>query len=144
LPAFEETEEWFAVHGAPMDPAFFYGYVYAMTYEDNLSYMQENNIRVCFHGHSHMAGVFARDKKGMDHQLTEKTVSLSPYNQLLICPGSIGQPREGCTDAQFAIYDREQQEVTFLALPYDNAPVVQKMRDQNFPETLWKRLLTGK
>jgi diadenosine tetraphosphatase ApaH/serine/threonine PP2A family protein phosphatase len=85
-----------------------------------------------------MAGVFARDKKGMDHQLTEKTVPL------LICPGSIGQPREGCTDAQFAIYDREQQEVTFLALPYDNAPVVQKMRDQNFPETLWKRLLTGK
>jgi predicted phosphodiesterase len=144
LPAFEETEEWFAVHGAPMDPAFFYGYVYVMTYEDNLSYMQDNNIRVCFHGHSHMVGVFARDKKGMDHQLTEKTVSLSSYNQLLICPGSIGQPREGCTDAQFAIYDREQQEVTFLALPYDNAPVVQKMRDQNFPETLWKRLLTGK
>lgn len=144
LPAFEETKEWFAVHGAPMDPAFFYGYVYAMTYEDNLSYMQDNNIRVCFHGHSHMVGVFVRDKKGMDYQLTEKTVSLLSYNQLLICPGSIGQPREGCTNAQFAIYDREQQEVTFLALPYDNALVVQKMRDQNFPETLWKRLLTGK
>lgn len=93
LPEFEETEEWFAVHGAPLDPAFFYGYVSAMTYEDNLSYMQDNNIRVCFHGHSHMAGVFARDKKGMDHQLTEKTVSVSLYNQLLICPGSIGQPR---------------------------------------------------
>lgn len=47
-------------------------------------------------------------------------------------------------DAQFAIYDRDQQEVTFLALPYHKAYVVQKMRDQNFPQTLWKLLLTGK
>lgn len=126
LPVFEETEEWFAVHGAPMDPAFFYGYVYNMTYEDNLTYMQENNIRLCFHGHSHMAGVFARAKNGLDQHITTKKVSLSSYTQILLCPGSVGQPREGCTDAQFAIYDREQQEVTFLALPYDNAPVIQK------------------
>ncbi|MDD1605567.1 MAG: metallophosphoesterase [Methylococcaceae bacterium] len=144
LPVFEETEDWLAVHGAPIDPAFFYGYVYAMTYENNLSYMQDNNIRLCFHGHSHMEGVYARDKNRRDHHITEKKVALPAYNQLLVCPGSIGQPRNNCTDTQFAIYDREQQEVTFLALPYNNQPAVQKMRDHDFPEALWKRLLIGK
>ncbi len=144
LPAFEETEEWFAVHGAPIDPALFYGYVYAMTYESNLTYMQDNHIRLCFHGHSHMPGVFVRDKRGIDHCLDAKKISLSLYNQLLVCPGSVGQPRNGCTDTQFAIYDRELQEVSFLTLPYDNESTVRKMREHDFPETLWKRLLTGK
>lgn len=144
LPAFEENSEWFAVHGAPMDPAFFYGYVYAMTYEDNLTHLQDNNIRLCFHGHSHMSGIFARDRNRIDHHITEKKILLEPYNQLLVCPGAVGQPRNGCTDTQFAIYDREQQEVTFLTLPYDNAPTIQKMRDHDFPEALWKRLLMGK
>lgn len=144
LPAFEENDDWFAVHGAPMDPAFFYGYVYNMTYEDNLMHMQNNNMRLCFHGHSHTPGVFARDKSCMDHHIIEPKVILQSYNQLLVCPGSIGQPRNGCIDSQFAIYDREQQEITFLALPYNSEPTIQKMRDHDFPETLWKRLLTGK
>lgn len=144
LPAFVETDEWFAVHGAPMDPAFFNGYVYAMTYESNLSYMQDNQISLCFHGHSHMPGTFARDKRGVDHCLYEKDISLSQYNQLLVCPGSIGQPRNGCTDTQFAIYDREQQKVSFLTLPYDNQSTIKKIQEHGFAETLWKRLLTGK
>jgi predicted phosphodiesterase len=144
LPAFKETEEWLAVHGAPMDPSFFNGYVYVMTYEDNLNYMQDNGIRLCFHGHSHMPGVFARDKKSVDHCLDAQKISLPLYNQLLVCPGSVGQPRNNCTDAQFAIYDQEQQEINFLTLPYDNQAIVQKMRDHHFPENLWQRLLTGK
>lgn len=144
LPAFEENKDWFAVHGAPMDPAFFYGYVYTMTYESNLTYMQNNNIRLCFHGHSHIPGVFARDKNYVDQQITAEKIALQAYNQLLVCPGSVGQPRNGCIDSQFAIYDREQQEVTFMALPYDSTPTIQKMRDHDFPETLWKRLLTGR
>jgi predicted phosphodiesterase len=115
-----------------------------MTYEDNLNYMQDNGIHLCFHGHSHMPGVFARDKKGVDHCLDTQKISLPLYSQLLVCPGSVGQPRNNCTDAQFAIYDREQQEINFLTLPYDNQPIVQKMRDHHFPENLWQRLLTGK
>jgi predicted phosphodiesterase len=127
-----------------MDPAFFYGYVYEMTYEDNLAYMQDNNIRLCFHGHSHMPGMFARNKSHLDQYISETKVSLNAYKQMLICPGSIGQPRNGCPDSQFAIYDSEQQEVTFMTLPYNIEPTIQKMRDHDFPEILWKRLLEGK
>ncbi len=101
-------------------------------------------MRLCFHGHSHMPGIFARDKRGIDHCLDGQKISLSPYNHLLVCPGSVGQPRNGCTDTQFAIYDSEQQEVTFLTLPYDNQSIVRKMQEQDFPETLWKHLMTRK
>lgn len=143
LPAYIETDDWFAVHGAPMDPAFFYGYVYTMTYEDNLNYMQKNKIRLCFHGHSHIPMVFARDKKG-DHSLNDQKIVLSAYQQLLVCPGSVGQPRNAQTNTQFAIYDRELQELSYITLPYDVEATIQKMRDNNFPESLSQRLLTGK
>jgi predicted phosphodiesterase len=96
--------------------------------------MQDNLMRLCFHGHSHMPGIFARDKRGIDHCLDGQKLSLSLYNQLLVCPGSIGQPRNGCTDSQFAIYDSEQQEVAFLTLPYDNQSLVRKMQEHDFPE----------
>jgi predicted phosphodiesterase len=144
LPVTEKNEEWFAVHGAPMDPAFFYGYVYVMTYQDNLDYMQTHQMPLCFHGHSHMPGIFARNKGNQDVQLSDKKIALAPYPHALVCPGSVGQPRNGCTETQFAIYDREQREVTFLSLPYDVEPVVQKMRDYQLPEVLWRRLLDGK
>lgn len=144
LPAIEENQEWLAVHGAPMDPAFFYGYVYVMTYQDNLDYMQNKNISLCFHGHSHMPGAFARNKRNQDQHLADKKIALTSYNQALVCPGSVGQPRNDCTDTQFAVYDRELQEVTFLTLPYDTGPVVKKMREHQFPEVLCNRLLVGK
>ncbi len=144
LPALAQTADWTAVHGAPMDPAYFYGYVYAMTFTDNLDYMRDQNMRLCFHGHSHMAGVFGRDRRGLDWHLTEARVDLAAYQQALVCPGSVGQPRNGRPDSQFAVYDRQEQRVSFLSLPYDVQPVVEKMRRYGFPEVLWQRLLVGK
>lgn len=144
LPVFEETKEWFAVHGAPMDPEFFYAYVYMMTYEDNLAYMASKNMSLCFHGHSHMPGVFARDHNGRDLQLSGKKIALGAYAHILVCPGSIGQPRNGCPDAQFAIYDRELREVSFMSLPYPVESVMQKMRSVGLPEELAQRLLIGR
>jgi diadenosine tetraphosphatase ApaH/serine/threonine PP2A family protein phosphatase len=66
------------------------------------------------------------------------------YQQALVCPGSVGQPRNGRQEAQFAIYDKEQQQVTFIGLPYDNAPVIAKLRQFNLPEELSLRLLNGR
>lgn len=144
LPVFEENAEWFAVHGSPMDPEFFYGYVYMMTYEDNLAYMADKNMRLCFHGHSHISGIFARDKNNRDLQPTGKRIFLNSYNHALVCPGSVGQPRNGCPMAQFAIYDREQHEISFIGIPYPVEPVIQKMRVAGLPEELGQRLLIGR
>lgn len=144
LPSFSKNKEWLAVHGAPIDPAFFYGYVYLMTAEDNLNYMQDKQLSLCFHGHSHMPGIYARDKHKRDHHLTDKNIVLDNYRQTLICPGSVGQPRNGSPGAQCAIYDRKENRFTFFSIPYSVDPVVQRMKDNGLPEQLWQRLQTGK
>jgi len=143
LPPFIKQDNWYAVHGAPIDADYFYAYVYVMTYQDNLDYMQENGMALCFHGHSHMPGVFARQKYN-DIQDTGKLVNLSNFQQALVSPGAVGQPRNGSLDAQFAIYDREQKTVKFMALPYDYESLIAKMRENHFPESLILRLLKGR
>ncbi|NOQ64312.1 MAG: hypothetical protein GQ582_07355 [Methyloprofundus sp.] len=144
LPSFIENDDWFAVHGAPMDPSFLYGYVYVMTAGDNLDYMQDKGLSLCFHGHSHMPGIYARDEKGRDHHLTDKEIVLSDYKQLLVCPGSVGQPRNGKIEAQCAVYDQEEGIMSFIDIPYAVDPVAQRMKDYGLPDQLWQRLLTGK
>lgn len=144
LPPYVDDKDWLAVHGAPMDPAFFYGYVYMMTAEDNLNYLQGKKISLCFHGHSHMPGIFARDKLRRDHHNTESNVRLSDYEYALVCPGSVGQPRNGQADAQCAVYDRLNKTIEFVTLKYPVDEVVNKMKHYNMPEQLWHRLQIGK
>lgn len=144
LPSFSRNKDWFAVHGAPMDPTFLYGYVYLMTAEDNLNYLQEHEISLCFHGHSHMPGIYARDKYKRDHHLTDDEVSLTKYKHMLICPGSVGQPRNGNLSAQCAVYDREKALFNFINIPYSVDSTVQRMKDNKLPEQFWQRLQTGK
>jgi predicted phosphodiesterase len=143
LPAVVENDEWLAVHGAPIDPTFFYGYVYSMTAEDNLDHMQDKKRALCFHGHSHMPGIFARDKRRADHHVAAQAIDLTPYKHALICPGSVGQPRNGHYGAQFAVYDREKKALNYITLAYEVAGVVKRMQDYRLPEPLWQRLLTG-
>lgn len=144
LPAVMENEEWIAVHGSPLDPAFFYGYVYLMTAEDNLDYLQSKNRTLCFHGHSHMPGAFGRDKGKTDFHLTDTQISFKQFKYTLACPGSVGQPRNGIPGAQFAVYDRENRDMTLITLPYNVDGVVHRMRQHELPEHLWQRLVTGK
>ncbi len=144
LPAYSHNQHWLAVHGAPIDPAFFYGYVYQMTAAENLDHLQQRAIPLCLHGHSHTPGVYARDRRQSDHYLAEANVSLSAYKHSLVCPGSVGQPRNGRQEAQCAVYDREKQEVAFVALPYCVDSVIEKMQHHGLPEKLWQRLQTGK
>lgn len=143
LPPIIEKEEWMAVHGAPIDPEFFYGYVYAMTYGENLDRLQQLKRRLCFHGHSHMPGVYVRDTADSDHYLTTEVVSLKGYRHCLICPGSVGQPRNGNPDAQFAVLDRALNQVQFMTAAYDYEAVVERMKAEDFPAALWMRLPKG-
>jgi predicted phosphodiesterase len=144
LPAFSHNRHWLAVHGAPVDPAFFYGYVYPLTAEENLDYLQQKNIALCLHGHSHMPGIFARDARRRDHHFTETTADLNNYPYVLACPGSVGQPRNGTPKAQCAVYDREKRVIEFISLAYSLDSTIEKMQRHGLPETLWQRLLLGK
>jgi predicted phosphodiesterase len=143
LPSYQNHPYWYAVHGAPMDPAFLYGYVYLMTAEDNLKYMQEKQMPLCLHGHSHMPGIYAWNKQRVVQKTTSK-VELTQFQHVLACPGSVGQPRNGYPDAQCAIYDSEQHTLEWFTIPYVVDAVVQRMQQYGLPEQLWQRLPIGK
>ncbi len=143
LPPVLDAEQWMAVHGAPLDPEFFYGYVYEMTYRENLDKLVELQRRLCFHGHSHMPGLYGRDAEGQDRHRVGESLSLSEFEHCLVCPGSVGQPRNGVPQAQFAVYDPERDEVSFKTLVYDYEPVVERMKAENFPADLYRRLAKG-
>lgn len=144
LPPVLQGDDWLALHGAPVDPTFFNAYVYLMTYQANLDVLQERNIRLCFHGHTHLPGAYGRVQPGLDKEFnTEKTLSLSKLKQVLICPGSVGQPRNQQSGAQFAIYDREEGTISFHCLTYDSEALLATMETEGFPSRLMNHLRQG-
>lgn len=143
LPRVVQQDNWMAVHGAPIDKHYFYAYVYMMTYEENLQYLKDTETRFCFHGHSHIPGVFF--KNGSDDYFSDTDIQeLSGYHQALICPGSVGQPRCGKPGAEFGIFDRESLQLKLFRLDYDVDPVINRMREEQFPRRLITRLMQGR
>lgn len=136
LPPLFVGDDYLVVHGAPIDPSFINAYVYQMTYESNLSWMQENDVALCFHGHTHIQGAYYRDDKGADKQVSSGSLSLKERQISLVCPGSVGQPRDGAGGTQYAIYDTRDKRITFHQLQYDLSPLHRAMREQGFPEKI--------
>ena len=142
LPVRIERDGWRAQHGAPIDPTYFNAYVYRMTYEDNLHYLREQNLRLAFHGHTHTPSVYFATTHSSG--LAEGSFhSLADYQQALVCPGSVGQPRRGGTAAQWAVLDLEAQEVEFRSVAYDLEQTLDDMATHQFPTALIDRLRTG-
>lgn len=137
-------KNWRAMHGAPIDPNYFYAYVYQMTYEQNLDVMEKKHMDLCFHGHSHVQGLYVRQKNKTDRFLKpEAEISLDNYQHALICPGAIGQPRDGCTGAQFALYNQSTHTLQFVVVYYDMDKILLDLQKYQFPETLADRLQRG-
>ncbi len=129
-----------AVHGAPVDPGFYNAYVYKMTYEENLNELRKRAIRACFHGHTHIQGAYVREGRLSD-KFIAKSYSLDDYQHSLVCPGSVGFPRSGNTDTQFAVFDQSTSQISFMNIGYDLEHTLAKMRDEKFPEFMMQKLI---
>jgi predicted phosphodiesterase len=136
LPPMLLNDQWLAVHGSPLDPTFFNAYVYEMTYERNLDVLVERKINLCFHGHTHLPGIYARIAGIPDQHYLEATLDLKRFQQALVCPGSVGQPRNRQIGTQFAIYDREEHRVHFKCLTYPIEKTTHDMEKHDFPLAL--------
>jgi predicted phosphodiesterase len=143
LPNAIERDGWLAVHGSPVDPNHFNGYVYEMTYERNLDELRSLGLRTCFHGHTHVRGVYARIRGKLDAFYTDDAQPLDKYLHALVCPGSIGQPRNGMPGAQLAVYDRDSRVVQFYSIAYAMERTIRDMQRHDFPSPLVARLETA-
>lgn len=140
LPSCHQQDGWFAVHGAPQDKTFFNAYVYQLTYEENLSYLVENAIPVCLYGHTHIQGVYYSGCQGIE---TLNELRLDETSHYLVCPGSVGQPRNKKIGAEFAIFDQERRNIQFYRVDYDLERTIKDMYRYEFPPQLINRLRKG-
>ncbi len=139
-------EDFVAVHGAPADPTKCNAYIYSMTVDDNLEKLELDGTQLCFYGNTHVPGAWVRQIKGMPGRFIppDQPIVIDDYRNLLICPGSVGQPRDGRPGASYAIYDREARTVRWNLLDYDWKPVQERMRANGFPPQLLTRLDEGR
>ncbi|GIW72418.1 MAG: metallophosphatase family protein [Planctomycetota bacterium] len=142
-----ERLEWqddiLLVHGSPRDRD-----EYILTAEalrENFLYLQEHfpRTRMCLFGHSHFPMIVAVPQLHAPlHETT--TVKLEPGAVSLVNPGSVGQPRDGCPLASFAIYDTDDPSVTVVRCAYPIVKAQQKVRAAGLHERIALRLGLGR
>lgn len=146
LPRELSGDGWLAVHGAPIDPERLNAYVYLMTATENLDQIERDEVRVCFHGNTHVAGSWVRRSRGFDREFVPPTapLELDSVRAALVCPGGLGQPRDGAPGAAYAVVTRATRTVRFERVAYDPAPVRERMRAAGFPLALIDRIDSGR
>lgn len=137
------ADEWLAVHGAPQDPRRFLAYVYELTFEDNLRYLRQAKIPLCFCGHTHVQMTYAEVASGPTRVVGASTMQLLPKFQYLVNPGSVGQPRDGDPRAAYALWDRQTAEVKTLRVAYDLERTIAALHAAQLPSQLEGRLRAG-
>ncbi len=138
-------DHWLAVHGAPQDPRRIYGYVYELTFADNLDHLDQEGKSVCFYGHTHVPFLHRKDPNGVHRRMYPSPVALfEPGHVLLINPGSVGQPRDGDPRAAFAIWDRAHDLVTFHRVDYPIEVTAREILSKKLPQDLIARLELGR
>ena len=104
--------------------------------------MLETNI--CFIGHTHVTGIFAKDKNGRILYREDNYLEIVAGNKYIINVGSVGQPRDGNSAAVYCIYDTEKKEVQIKRIDYDIGTARKKIVDAGLPEFLGHRLFLGR
>ncbi|GAK50979.1 Ser/Thr protein phosphatase family protein [Candidatus Moduliflexus flocculans] len=145
LPVEYQEDHWLCVHGSPLDQQRFYAYVYEMTYKNNLTYLEEHQLLVCFYGHTHVQFIYRRNVDGMDEKLLPEKIEIAEESgRLLINPGSVGQPRDGDPRAAFALWSRQERRFRFYRIPYPVDATIQAVKKAGLPEDLVYRLEVGR
>lgn len=103
-------------------------------------------IRYVFGGHVHHQTLYFR---GLDQRLMRfaprpgAAIPVPPHRRWIATVGSVGQPRDGDTQAMYAMFDRDRAELTFHRVAYDHLAAAQEVRAAGLPESFARRLEQG-
>jgi diadenosine tetraphosphatase ApaH/serine/threonine PP2A family protein phosphatase len=149
LPGDGLTYEVLFVHGSPMDED-----EYLVSLHDGLDVLMRSNVRLTFFGHTHLQGGFAlgssmgatviKPQYPTKGEAEQFLIELESQTRYLINPGSVGQPRDGDWRAGMALFDSEENTITFFRVPYDVHAAQERIRAANLPARLASRLQDGR
>jgi predicted phosphodiesterase len=138
LPERDDLSNASLVHGSLRDPI----YEYILDAETALENLRLAGERVCFHGHTHVPGVFQVKDGRLGHGYQVGSMSVDP--PALVNPGSVGQPRDGQPDASYGIWDPEESRFEFRRVPYDRERAKRAILEAGLPPRLALRLDFGR
>ena len=131
----EVTPESQLVHGGLTDEDD-----YIFTDLDAADNFLLTEVSITFFGHTHFQVVYDRAQR---FNSPEEFV-IDPASQILVNPGSVGQPRDGDPRAGFLIWDVEKSRLEFYRVEYPVTRTQKKMREAELPSYLIDRLTVGR
>jgi diadenosine tetraphosphatase ApaH/serine/threonine PP2A family protein phosphatase len=131
LPSMTEKDGLTLAHSSPLNPD-------AWTYVLTMRSAQENftayTTRLCFIGHTHVPVIIGEDGTVNKYSTTVRHI---------INVGSVGQPRDGNSQAAFGLLNTANQEFQMVRVPYDIQKTARAIREVGLPEFLAQRLFQG-
>lgn len=145
LPPQKTKEEMAFVHASPIEPTSQYLFPDDIQDHSLMNRIFELIPHVGFGGHTHVPGIFEEDPHNFMHPTEiERTYQIQEHKKAFINVGSVGQPRDGITDACYVIIHQDQT-VEFRRISYNVKQTAQKLfEEEELPNSLGKRLLEGK
>ena len=129
------------VHGSPRQPVWEYLLdVYNATH--NFEYF---DTLYCFVGHTHLPLLYHLEDNQSSAKLfiPEPGASLSLQPNMILNPGSVGQPRDRDPRASYAVYDDKEQTWELYRVEYDIDSVQKRMEANGLSQRHIQRLSSG-
>lgn len=136
-----KNEHLTLVHGTLNNPQEFNYMTDGYTAEETFNLLE---INICFVGHSHVAGMFIKDKSEQLHYREDNSLNIKDENKYIINVGSVGQPRDGNPQAAYGIYDTVKKEVQIKRIDYNIEKTRKKIIRAGLPHFLADRLALGR
>ena len=139
LPRHYTADYLFFVHGMPPDSAF----TYLNWLGDGEIVARMNSVpqRMIFVGHTHRPSCYSFDEIDLDVIFPPEGITqLSPDTQYIVNVGSVGQPRDGDTQAKYVIFDTEADEFDLRFVEYDIKKTADQIIELGFPRFNAQRL----
>jgi diadenosine tetraphosphatase ApaH/serine/threonine PP2A family protein phosphatase len=103
---------------------------------------------------SHVFGGHVHEQRLFFQGLVGKTMPFEPtpgvpvpvprHRRWLATVGSVGQPRDGRSEAMYALFDTDALTLTFMRVPYDHTAAARAIRAAGLPESDAVRLAMGR
>ena len=127
------------VHASPAQPEDWHYVLSPVEAEIEMNAYQES---LCFIGHSHYPGTFARYDGHVKYSRAHE-IRLEDGHRYLVNVGAVGQPRDSDPRAAYALYDDGERLVRHIRLEYDVAGAMKRILDAGLPRFLAERLQWG-
>jgi predicted phosphodiesterase len=139
LPANLIMDNMLFVHGAPPDSIN--TYFYRLSDDELKTIFEGMEQQIAFIGHTHDPLCCFYDGNTIDFRmLSQGTDQLDGNVKNIINVGSVGQPRDGNSDAKYVIFDDNDSTVDLRYVKYDIDKTADLMAKKNFPKYNSKRL----